>query len=482
MIDQTTQRVNRNPQKVKNGSPGSAGKQALSAVQRETFVTSREMDFFSEKELVNQTGHDRSEWPFVIAKELIDNVLDACEDLDIPPEIVVTADASGITVSDNGPGLPESTLQGTLNFAVRVSSREAYVAPDRGAQGNALKTLAAMPYVLDSEGGRLVVEACGTLHEISVHADPVSQRPVVRDETTKSSKSGTTIGVKWTPQTDEEGNCTWPFGRTSYLSLPGRFEARFLRLIEGFAIFNPHATITLNWFGKKRKWEATDPTWNKWKPSRPTSPHWYGVEHLERLIAAYVTHDRDNGNESRTVGEFLKQFDGLAGSSKRRAVLADVDMHRLRLEELVGEDGLRGDAVAGLLTAMQTHTKPVKPQRLGLIGEDHFRARLLEMGIEAASFRYKKIADFEEGLPCVVETAFGYRGVSSRDDRLIHAGANWSAAIHNPFRAFGSTGEGLDAYLRELLAGQSEPIVFCIHLAHPRISYTDRGKSALAVR
>jgi len=111
------------------------------ALKRQTFITSREMDFFSERELVTQTGHDVSEWPLVITKELIDNALDACEETDIAPHIEVVADASGITVIDNGPGLPDATLQGALDFTVRASNREAYVAPDRGAQGNALMTL-----------------------------------------------------------------------------------------------------------------------------------------------------------------------------------------------------------------------------------------------------------------------------------------------------------------------------------------------------
>ena len=56
---------------------------------------------------------------------------------------------NGITISDNGPGLPPKVVEDILDFSVRVSSREAYVAPDRGAQGNALKTLVAMPFVLD---------------------------------------------------------------------------------------------------------------------------------------------------------------------------------------------------------------------------------------------------------------------------------------------------------------------------------------------
>ena len=48
-------------------------------LNRTTFRTSREMDFFSEKELTTQTGHSIDEWPHVVVKELVDNALDACE-------------------------------------------------------------------------------------------------------------------------------------------------------------------------------------------------------------------------------------------------------------------------------------------------------------------------------------------------------------------------------------------------------------------
>ena len=116
-------------------------------LNRTTFVTSREMDFFNEKELTTQTGHPVYEWPLVFLKECIDNALDACEEADVAPGITVTAAPEGITVEDNGPGIPESTIEAALDFTVRASNREAYVAPDRGAQGNALKTLIAMPYV-----------------------------------------------------------------------------------------------------------------------------------------------------------------------------------------------------------------------------------------------------------------------------------------------------------------------------------------------
>src|SRR5262245_4768224 len=54
-------------------------------LNRTTFRTSREMDFFSQKELVTQTGNEVGEWPHVAVKELMDNSLDACEDAGITP-------------------------------------------------------------------------------------------------------------------------------------------------------------------------------------------------------------------------------------------------------------------------------------------------------------------------------------------------------------------------------------------------------------
>ena len=86
-------------------------------LERKTFCTSREMDFLSETELCAQTGHYRQEWPAVIVKELLDNALDACEEGDTSPEITVAADEAGITIADNGPGLPVGS------FAIRKYAR-----------------------------------------------------------------------------------------------------------------------------------------------------------------------------------------------------------------------------------------------------------------------------------------------------------------------------------------------------------------------
>src|SRR4051812_42932985 len=111
--------------KVKNTKPKANKKRALSdepTLKRTTFKTNRELDFLSEKELVYQTGHAVNDWPLVILKELIDNSLDACEESNVSPAIAVIADETGISVGDNGPGLPEATVKAAMDFQIRASA------------------------------------------------------------------------------------------------------------------------------------------------------------------------------------------------------------------------------------------------------------------------------------------------------------------------------------------------------------------------
>ena len=261
-------------------------RQSALTICRTTFQTSRLLDFCSRKELIAQTGHQPEDWPLVVLKELVDNALDACEEAGIAPEIAVRVGAHGITVSDNGPGLAEKVVEDVLDFSVRVSSREAYVAPDRGAQGNALKTLVAMPFVLDGKTGTVEVAARGVRHEITFAVDPIRQQPVIRHERRDGNvKTGTLVTVRW------------PHSASSILEDAAD---RFLQIADDYTWLNPHLTLTAEWFGRSTSIEATTPSWPKWRPSDPTSAHWYEPEHLQRLIAGYVAHDED-ADRDRTV-------------------------------------------------------------------------------------------------------------------------------------------------------------------------------------
>jgi len=88
--------------------------------------------------------------------------------------------------------------------------------------------------------------------------------------------------------------------RFSFCSLITDTRERFLQIVRAYTFLNPHLTLRLHWFGRTRMGLATNPTWSKWKPSDPTSPHWYTTETLARLIAGYVAHDKDHGQDRTT--------------------------------------------------------------------------------------------------------------------------------------------------------------------------------------
>jgi hypothetical protein len=264
---------------------------AAGRLHRETFRTSRLLEFCSVKELTAQTGHDPVDWPLCILKELTDNEIDACEEAGIAPEIVVkVSTAPGeISISDNGPGLPAETISAVLDYTVRASSREAYCSPTRGAQGNALKTICAMPFCLDGNVGRVRIDADGLSHRIGFSVDQLRQEPVIALEVARTpTPAGTTVTVFWPD---------------SACSILAEAKSRFVQIASDFAWLNPHAGITLFWDGEiEVEAQPSDPTWKRWIPSLPTSAHWYDLTRFERYIAAHVAHDRDaDRHPERTV-------------------------------------------------------------------------------------------------------------------------------------------------------------------------------------
>jgi DNA topoisomerase VI subunit B len=437
-------------------------------LSRTTFKTSRLLEFCSQKELVLQTGHPVEQWPLVVLKELVDNGLDSAEEAGVAPSLKVTvrtAPPASISVKDNASGIPAATVTDLLDFRVRVSSREAYASPSRGAQGNALKTLVAMPYALDGGQGKTIIEAVGVRHRITFRADAVRQTPTIeRAEEPSDVKNGTSVTLNWPD---------------SACSLLESAKPRFLQIAEDCAWLNPHLGLEVDWNGQRRKIKATDEAWCKWKPSDPTSAHWYDPERLERLAAAYVADDQDR-QRSRTVREFLAEFRGLSGSSKQKQVLDATSTSRTELADLFIGGKADRTRIAKLLQAMKAATKPVKPQDLGVIGKQHLAARLAAVGAELRAFNYKRALRIDDGVPAVVEVAFGYCPEGPAVRRIIN-GVNWSVGINNPFRQLGQYGESLDTFLEEQRAGRAEPIVLVVHLASPRIVYTDRGKSAVAL-
>jgi hypothetical protein len=448
-----------------------------SKLTRVAFRVSRLMEFCTQRELQNQTGHSVYDWPLVVLKELMDNALDACEEAEIAPVISITVGDGSIIIQDNAGGIATNTIKSILDYTIRVSSREAYVSPTRGAQGNALKTIMAMGYVLDREAagsdtdavGVTTIETRGVEHRIEFRVDHVNNQPKIAHTTTPTTINvGTRITVKW------------PSG----LRLLDGSEQGFKQLAESYVWFNPHLTLRGIWHGKEFiNVKATNPTWEKWRPRNPTSPQWYDETRLQRYLAAHVSRDRDLGRH-RTVRAFIAEFRGLSGTATQRKVLDEVGCSHQSLAEFFGVDQVNRSGIANLLAAIRKYSKPVAPKHLGVIGREHFRERFLAVGGNAETFKYEQRKGMTEAaIPYVVEFAFGLHqsGLTqgAAVSRKFITGANWSVGITNPFRAFGRTGEGLDTTLAKVRANANSPVICAMHLASAYIQYADRGKSSI---
>jgi hypothetical protein len=167
-------------------------KPAKKKLTRVPFMVSRLMEFCTRRELVNQTGHDVLEWPLVVLKEGTDNAIDEAEEAGLAPVVHIEVDGKKMVIADNGRGIPAKTIEGILDYSIRVSSREAYVSPTRGAQGNALKTILPMAYVLNERHGEeasgdTIIEANGLAHHISFAVDHIRQEPKISHTTKPSS-------------------------------------------------------------------------------------------------------------------------------------------------------------------------------------------------------------------------------------------------------------------------------------------------------
>jgi hypothetical protein len=465
---------------------------------RVAFRVSRLMEFCTRRELENQTGHSMQEWPLVVAKELIDNALDACEEAEVAPVITVNVEPGVIVVEDNGDGIEPTTVASVLDYSVRVSSREAYCSPSRGAQGNALKTLLAMGYVIaraighDAEAaGVTIVEARGVKHRIEFRVDHISNQPkIIHTTTTSPVETGTRFTVQWPPEADLLRPIVTSQASIAAERVLGPYPSpslRFRELVEAYAWLNPHLALRGIFFGVEFvNVAATRPDWQKWRPRNPTCAHWYDEARLQRYLAAHVARDRDLG-QSRTVREFIAEFCGLSGSAVQRKILTEMGCSHRSLADFFGVERVNQAGVAALLAAMKRASKPVKPARLGIIGRDHLKARFLDAGGNADTFKYEpRQGTNGEGIPYVVEFAFGLHQAglqsgpgSATVRRKIVTGANFSAAIGNPFRRFGATGEGLDSTLEKVRANAAAPVICLLHLASANLQYADRGKSSI---
>ena len=427
----------------------SAALPATTTLQRETFTLSRQLEFFDPVELTKQIGFSQSDWPVALLKELIDNSLDACESANIAPVITVDLRDDELIVADNGPGLPQEVLRQSLDYESRTSDKLGYVGPSRGQQGNALKTVWAAAFAATGEG-RIKVETADYAVLITVTLDRIVQKPRLElAEVVTDVKTGTRITLAW-----RQVSC--------YLKRP--LLPNFYSVTHGVADFNPHCFLAT----EENSFDATDVAWNHWLPSQPTSPHWYTPEKFRTLIGLLLNNER-RGGKARSVNELIREFHGLSSTVKAKAITSQAGLTGAMLHDLIRGDDVDMGKVTALLNAMKTHAKVVKPEALGVLGKEHCQTRLVRYGAAPDSVEYRKASGEANGLPYVLEVAFGIK-TDSKYSRTLRIGINFSPALAQPFTA-------LDSAMDNARCQSIDPVVMLVHLSCPAVATSDRGKS-----
>jgi DNA topoisomerase VI subunit B len=432
---------------------------------RSTFATSRESEFFTEKELTMQFGAPKALWPLMTVKELADNALDATEATNVPPEITITLDDSALTVADNGPGLPESTVDKALDYNLRVSDKRHYISPSRGQLGNALKCVIPAAYVATEKKAVVEITACGVHHRIEVDVDRIANKPRIQHVKTPLVQNGTTVAISWPDVACSRSLLNdWELYR-------GSVQEVLPDLVRDFASINPHARFTVTAAGRTQTFEASEPTWRKWRACDPTSSHFYGKAELRDLIAAYIAKEKEENLPRKTLRDFVGEFDGLARPQYRKAVLEQAGLAGKYLVDLKADVNGSMELTDRLLRAMNNVSKPPKPERLGVIGKTHIESALAAYGADrGVKYSRKKPEPGEGSLPYVVEVGFGISGEGIR--RKLICGLNHSVLFQVPSSSLYST-------LQECWIGSEEPVVILVHQSHPHFKFTGHGKGSL---
>lgn len=443
------------------------------ALKREHFSINRATEYFRITELQAQTGQPESEFGHVILKELVDNGLDAAETAGVAPEVAIEwldfGDRIKLTVSDNGPGIPEHVVERILDFQTRTSDKAAYRSPTRGALGNAWKTFVGIPFALGDERTVIEIKGAGLRHRLAVWITPAGE--VKHEHTREKGPEG---------------------GASVTLSFPRPIAWEPTTWAKRFAAFNPHAQIKIRKICADIKldksdaafWDflsepTPDPKWRKFYPTDPTPPHWYSTKEFSAL-----THLKAAADPFCRLSTYVSEFKGL--SSRYRAV---VDGRPETLEELVESE----EEIAELHAAMMEEAKAPQPEVLGRVGPEHFRAVIeASFGIRGDRFWYKhRFGVTDNGMPFLVEAGIA----ETKEIGTLWCGLNFSAPFgSDPLSSRtligrGSIGNGLISFLAdsgvynsvESLERRELKSAALVHIVMPLLPSLDRGKSNIAL-
>ena len=419
-------------------------------MSRTALSFSRDLEFVSRTELTKRMGCHPGLWLRATLKELIDNALDACEEAGVAPEITVSTGDHEISVTDDGPGMPPALVDRLCDRSRRTSAREAYAAPDRGSQGNALQTLMCLHFGFGLDAAGIMITSRGVRHVIDLRVNRLAQSVELEHAVTDCpAEPGTCVRLAW-PEPVDGDEVAW--------------------LVHEHAWLNPHAGFHLTVDGDTTTWEATAPI-KKWTPGQPIPPHWYTPERFAHRVLLEI-----GSNPGITAQQFLGTFRGLTDRSRRAEIAAACGLTGQPLRALLDASGRALDdaRARALLHAMQQEGRAPRPDALGRIGKEtvfHWISNQdCPEGTEPQFLAYATVDLLCEDVPIVWEIGFAAMPDDGRGRQLL-VGHNFSPVIDPEHVA--------RLILSDTYFGSELPVAVFLHRITPSRHTLDFGKTVL---
>jgi hypothetical protein len=452
------------------------------------------------QKLTNVTAHD---WDLYILKELVDNALDADEmvhhESGSPSiRVVMEYDRQGnglrVTVT-NSALFPLEYVSDLFDLEKRVSVKDYYNHPTRGAQGNALKTILGIPYALHY---RFLSDY--KLDEVPLAITCRDQRVEIRLDVDELKQSVSVITEEETEEDDVRDETTVSVGIFRFIQKRPRTIEELKKWAQAFSLFNPHASFSFIFVILKETGEVVEetyesqsnPNWkDKYDLSQPAPITWYTYSEFKELIYAILANKREYGKPAPTLNEIANQF-GISAFPQASEFSASTS-----LEVLMDGDALRTDSTRRLFTLLKHQTPQTAIPPLGSIGEQHLLAnsRVPVPDDEDDPLFFYRHA--EGGLsvpanadmpvyPFVLEVALN---ANAAQKRQIIVGINHTPTYQDPFfnkplLPHGAEIEEVQHSLEKLLdyynLRDDMPITLTVHLIAPNVEYENYGKWSIS--
>jgi len=396
-------------------------------------------------------------------KEAVDNSLDACEEAEILPEIIVEIldlgnDKFRVIVEDNGPGIIEKQIPNI--FAKLLYGSKFYkLKMQRGQQGIGISAAVMYAQLTTGKPAKILSK---------IHPDEPAQYYELKINTQKNTANILTHKKK---EWDKES------GTRIEIDLEANYNKGAQSVdeyIKQTAIINPHVTLIYQ-PPKGEQILLVRATEQKPKLAQEIKPHPYGVELGMLIKMLQVT-------KAKTIKSFLKEDFSRVGNKSAEEILENSGILNKTKPSQVSRD------MAEKLMDGIKKTKLMMPPTDCIVplGDE-----MLEKGIKKevnAEFytTVSRTANVYRGNPFAIEAALAYGGeipgdkaiklmrFANRVPLLYQQGA---CAITDAITQTNWKGYGLQQSRNNMPQG---PVVLVVHIASVWVPFTSEAKEAIA--